>query len=243
MVPWCGLLRGGRLDFAGETYHLPATWEGHSLHGLARFADFDDCTGTLVGQLPAEWPFGGRVELTPNLSDRALVLEISVIAEHHSMPVAIGWHPWFARHVGASGPLTVGIPADARLLERADDGDPTGRWVDVGAGPWDDCLRTAAPVELTWAGAGRLLIGSDGGYVGRRTRPADRNSARPRQNRRHSDSDLDPGPCDPDRRRPGHLRRRTRRHRAQHLAALPAVAELVGGARARGRSGPRGLSS
>jgi hypothetical protein len=93
----------------------------------------------------------------PNLSDRALVLEISVIAEHHSIPVAIGWHPWFARHVGASGPLTVGIPADARLLERADDGDPTGRWVDVGAGPW---------VELTWAGAGRLLIRSDGGYVG-----------------------------------------------------------------------------
>lgn len=166
MVPWVGLLSDAMLPFDGVTYAMPANWGDDSLHGLARLADFAVGGDTLSAPLPGPWPFGARVTVEPVLSENALRVTIRVDAAAERMPVAVGWHPWFARTVEGSGPGVVDLPATARMRERDEAGAPTGAWGDPGEGPWDDCFATEDAVGLRWPGAGTLTVSSTAGFVG-----------------------------------------------------------------------------
>ena len=166
MAPWAGLLRGATLLYSGKEYALPANWDGHSLHGVARFADFAAVGGELVGSLPPIWPFGGFVTVAPRLDETSFDVLFTVTAGDESMPVALGWHPWFRRSIAASKPLVLRLPDDARKLARDAAGLPTADWNDVGDGPWDDCLRTASAVELEWPDVGTLSVATTGGFIG-----------------------------------------------------------------------------
>ena len=73
------------------------------------------------------------------------------------MPAAIGWHPWFRRHLvgpdGRRGPVAIEV-APAMMYEHGTDGLPTGRLVAPKPPPWDDCfVELAGPVRLRWPGA------------------------------------------------------------------------------------------
>lgn len=165
LAPWAGLLREGRLHHDDVNYEMPLNWDGHSLHGVARFAVFEETDGPLIATLPPQWPFGGKITVTPRLSGELLEVRLTVTAGGSSMPVAVGWHPWFRRALDGID-ASVSLPDDAARLERDDDGLATGRWTAPGNGPWDDCFRTAKPVDVRWPGIGALSVGSAGGYIG-----------------------------------------------------------------------------
>lgn len=165
MAPWAGLLRDGRLSHDDVEYALPLNWGGHSLHGIARFAEFDETAGVLTAALPPLWPLGGLITITPILHSDELQIRFTVTAGEFAMPASIGWHPWFARSLGGSEAIVL-LPDDAERLERGDDGLPTGGWVTPGDGPWDDCFRTGKPVVIRWPGVGTLTVSSSGGFVG-----------------------------------------------------------------------------
>lgn len=164
MAPWAGIMPGAKLSFAGKDYELPANWGSDSLHGVARFTALQREPSGLGGTLDAGWPLGGRFDLTASAGENELALCLTLTAGEQAMPAAIGWHPWFTRSLPMGDPLTFELPADARMLERTAGGVATGKWVDPGSGPWDDCFRTKGSILLRWPGAGSLRISSDGGY-------------------------------------------------------------------------------
>lgn len=69
------------------------------------------------------WPLGGRAEQVIELHPGQLRLTLRVRAAHEAMPVALGWHPWFAR--AADGDMQVRVDSDF-VLATTDDLIPTG---------------------------------------------------------------------------------------------------------------------
>ncbi|MCM2387609.1 aldose 1-epimerase [Streptomyces albipurpureus] len=165
MVPWAGVLPDRTVEFDGERHVLPANWGEHSLHGLARGAEFTAVPGGIRATMPGTWPFGGTVELEAHAGEDRLSVSIRIDAKGSPLPAAIGWHPWFRRRVDGAE-LSFALPGDAEQRELDASGAPTGRWTAPRPGPWDDCFRTARPIELRWGGMGTLRLHSDGGYLG-----------------------------------------------------------------------------
>jgi aldose 1-epimerase len=166
MVPWAGLLPDAVLHFGGDDYAMLANWGDDSLHGMARFAEFEISGNTLFADLPHPWPFDAAVTVAPVLSEDALQVSIRLDAKAHRMPGGIGWHPWFARTLDGSGPAAVELPGTARKRERDASGAPNGSWIDPGEGPWDDCFATDDAVTLRWPDAGALMVSSNAGFIG-----------------------------------------------------------------------------
>ena len=75
------------------------------------------------------------------------------------MPLVMGWHPWFRRRV--RGAMAVVDFEPGFMLERGDDGLPTGRRIPPPGGPWDDCFGDLARFPaVEWPGVLRLTVGS-----------------------------------------------------------------------------------
>ena len=149
MVPWAGRTAHAEFPWDGETVRLEALMPPHAIHGTGFVQPWDvidviDVIGgddgapgaaSSVAELACalDWPLGGvarqRITLTPG----QLRCELSVTAAERSMPVSLGWHPWFRRPAG----LDVDFAA---MYQRGPDGLPTGSMVPVPPGPWDDCF-------------------------------------------------------------------------------------------------------
>ena len=144
MAPWVGELCDGQLEFRGQRAQLRPNRGRHAIHGLVARAPWevtcaDPTTVRLARDLPAPWPFGGTVTQHVALDAAGITLEAEVRSADQAMPVALGWHPWFACPDPAS--VRVRVEADTEL-ELDDDLLPTGR---VRAVRGDTDLR-AAPV-------------------------------------------------------------------------------------------------
>ena len=161
MAPWAGRLRLGRFTHDGITHQLPCDLPPHAIHGTvsSRPWSVDAADGRITAlsiDLGPRWPLGGtahqRIELTPG----SLRCTLRVTAGGRSMPVTLGWHPWFRA-------TDVRLEATA-MYERGADHVPTGVLVAPGARPWDDCFVTTQPVGL---GIGELdvEVGSDCDHV------------------------------------------------------------------------------
>ncbi|MGI9597288.1 MAG: aldose 1-epimerase [Acidimicrobiales bacterium] len=165
MIPWCGRLSGGRLDYADYQYHFPLTNPRHANHGLAHTRNWDLVEHTesvikITTRLTDPWVFGGLVRQRFELSRDSLLIEVQVEAEDWAMPVMAGWHPWFRRQlsIGAEAELRV---SPANRYEVDDEMIPTGRLVAVGPHPWDDCfVGLDRPPVIVWPGALELTIDS-----------------------------------------------------------------------------------
>jgi aldose 1-epimerase len=100
LAPWVGELFEGRLLFEGREYSLPRNAERHAAHGLV-FADrwLVESGGAsklrLSRELGPPWPFGGTVTQQFELAPDSLLQVAEIHAGDSSMPVGIGWHPWF----------------------------------------------------------------------------------------------------------------------------------------------------
>ena len=158
MAPWCNRVAAGRIEVAGRTIDLPATFpDGTAIHGqVARRAWEDAGDGRFeiaAGGDGWPWPYaveerisivgagpsGARLELALRLTNRS----------DEPMPGGIGFHPWFRRPVRvainaasvhpsnlATDPLPVAVGGvhDRRRLEEMPDGlDAT--WTDLADPP------------------------------------------------------------------------------------------------------------
>ncbi|HUG85458.1 MAG TPA: hypothetical protein VMM13_12885, partial [Euzebya sp.] len=170
-VPWAGRVGQGRFTFEGIAVQLELDAPPHALHGLAYRRPWtvqrtnaaqaelgiDLSTPAMVA---AGWPFGGHVgQQIIALSD-GVQLTMEVTAGSSRLPLVLGWHPWFLRHLDGVPGRTVFQAA--AMLQRGPDGLPTGARVPVPEGPWDDCMvgiHSTPGVE--WPGVGRVEVDSN----------------------------------------------------------------------------------
>ncbi|MFG3656739.1 aldose 1-epimerase [Streptomyces sp. NPDC047706] len=161
MVPWCGRTREGRFHNGAVLHQLPLNAPPHAIHGTARDGVWSPARVTadeavLTYDLVEPWPYPGRVTHAVALTPDALTLTMAVETYHDSFPAQIGWHPWFNRNLGGAGAQLDFAPAWQE--ERGDDHLPTGKRLDPGPGPWDDCFGMPGGVDVTVTWPGRLEL-------------------------------------------------------------------------------------
>lgn len=164
MVPWAGRVRDGLVEDGGIEHALPVEADGHALHGLGRdavwtVAEGGDATAVdLEVPLGAPWPAEGTARLSYRLADDALTCRLTWDGDGPG--ASLGFHPWFRRRLddGTEVELDVGL---ARMLERGSDHLPTGRVVDVGPRPWDDCFVVDREPVLRWDDRVALRLTAD----------------------------------------------------------------------------------
>ncbi len=167
MVPWCGRLRDGHLEFDGVGYDLPLTSPPHANHGIAHLQPWSavsagDATCVIRTELGEPWPFGGHVVQRFELDDAHLTVTVEVHARHRPMPAMAGWHPWFRRDLGVGEPAELVLDlSSASIHAVGEDGIPTGELVPVPPGPWDaSFVGLGADPIVRWAGALELTLSS-----------------------------------------------------------------------------------
>lgn len=160
MLPWAGRLRGGRFEFAGRRYRLPANLGAHAIHGIGFALPWQvDEHGAghveLSLQLPGDhrWPFDGHARQRIEVGDGRLDLRLALTAEAQAMPAVLGWHPWFRK------PAHLEFAPEA-MYPRDGEGIATRPTVPPTPGPWDDCFLVDQPIVLQLAGQ-RLQLQSD----------------------------------------------------------------------------------
>ena len=172
MVPFAGRIRHGRFTFLGQAVQMPINMAPHAIHGTVFDRRWDVIGAEAMSiDLGPDWPFAGRVThrvaLTPDGLDATLTLDADV-----PMPVSMGWHPWFRRHLTgtperptpASAPVELAFDA-ATMLVRDADGLPTGATVAPTPRPWDDCFTDLRrPPAVAWPERLRLELSSDAAY-------------------------------------------------------------------------------
>lgn len=171
MAPFAGRTRGGRFQWKDTIHELTANHAGHAMHGTVFDRRWlveraDDTYLRLRADLQPGWPFAGMAVQEVALGPRKLELRLEVHSDQSAFPATSGWHPWFRRHLGTGGPLTVRLDAK-RWYPRGDDGLPLGHVEPPPRrGPWDDCFTAITwPVTLTWPDALTLTMTSTCDHV------------------------------------------------------------------------------
>jgi aldose 1-epimerase len=166
MVPYAGRVRHGRLMFDGREHLLPLRLPPHAIHGSVfekpwTIEESDATRCRLATELQPNWPFGGRVEHSIELFDDHLTMRLAVTAEE-TMPVQVGWHPWFVKPTSRQLEFRTIHPRD-------DDGIASliGEKGDVGPdGTNDDCFADPDGIlTLTIEGHVLTLTSSCGFWV------------------------------------------------------------------------------
>ena len=156
MVPWAGRIRNGRFSFDGQDVLLPLNLPPHSAHGVGFTSTWDVVDErTIRCSLDDPWPFGGTAVQRFDLDPAGLTTTITVVATE-TMPVMVGWHPWFTKTLEAADGSAVHAElhfGPAAMYELDDEAIPTGRLVGQPEGPWDNCF-TALPANprISWPG-------------------------------------------------------------------------------------------
>jgi aldose 1-epimerase len=172
MVPFAGRIRHGRFTFRGRDVVLPINMAPHAIHGTVLDRAWTiTAPDSLSIDLGPAWPFPGRVTHGVSMTPDGLVASLTVEADV-PMPVSMGWHPWFRRHLtgtmeeptSTSAPVELDVDA-ATMLVRDAEGLPTGRTTAPAPRPWDDCFTDLRrPPAVTWPGQLRLELESDATY-------------------------------------------------------------------------------
>ena len=173
MAPFAGRVRDGRFTFRGRDVQLPLNLPPHAIHGTVFDRPWEvvsraDDHLVLTIDLGPAWPFRGTV--TQSIALDAGGVEATLVLEaDEAMPAALGWHPWFRRHLDAgfdgADPTSaeeVDLVVDAAwIFERGADGLPTGALVAPGPRPWDDAFTglRASPI-VRWPGALEIVMSS-----------------------------------------------------------------------------------
>jgi aldose 1-epimerase len=174
MAPFAGRIGRGQFTFRGVDYELPANMGDHAIHGTVYESQWTVQVRTaesvlLACDLGDLWPFRGQVSHSVSVSEQGdasvLTQTIEVEAIDGPMPAWAGWHPWWSRTPGgASDAAALTLSADwsnALKYERDAAHLPTGRLVDVGTSPWDDCFVGVEDVKLSWPGLVEISLTTD----------------------------------------------------------------------------------
>jgi len=170
MVPYAGRVRDGSFTFRGQRHRLPLNLPPHAIHGTVHVRGWTvEDERTIATDLEEPWPFAGRVVQGFELGPDRLTVTMAVSAVE-PMPVALGWHPWFRRHLddpapaGRSAPAELGFEA-AVMFERDPDGIASRRRVPPAPRPWDDCFtEIRRGPTITWPGFLTLALSTSLAY-------------------------------------------------------------------------------
>ncbi len=137
MVPFAGRLRDGQLHFDDATFQLPINSPPHALHGLLfdtpwQIESVSHSDITLSASLGQIWPFPSVVHHHISLTATHLRCELSISGQR-TMPVQLGWHPWFA------APQDIEFNFSS-MLRRDTDGITTTERTEPLDPPVDDCF-------------------------------------------------------------------------------------------------------
>ncbi len=154
MVPFAGRIAHGQLAFEDTLYQLPATADGHAIHGYGYTSRWDviEASATevdLAWSFSRPWPWSGTATQRFALTTNSVMMTMTVTAEQRQ-PVSFGWHPWFRRDLGSGNTADLGFAANS-MFELDDTKIPTGEIVEPTSGPWDNCFTDVEqPIELRW---------------------------------------------------------------------------------------------
>lgn len=163
MVPYAGRVAEGRFAVDGVTYQLPITMEPNAIHGTAwTRAWVQTSDNTMATDLGPDWPLGGNVVQSIELTDSYLETTLTLTAAEQEMPAMVGWHPWFRRRLLQDPSCSAEIAFEAESMYELDDVMiPTGRLVEPSDGPWDSCFTgVSQPLTVTWPGVVKLELTS-----------------------------------------------------------------------------------
>ena len=120
--------------------------------------------GRMTADLGTQWPWAARAMSDITLDDNALTWTLSVQTHGSEMPVIVGWHPWFNRRL-QDGALAHLHFEPRTMLERDDEGLPSGRRIQPTPEPWDDCFGqlNSMPV-IQWSNGLSLKVESSCEY-------------------------------------------------------------------------------
>ena len=164
MIPWAGRVANARIS--QPNVMLQPNHGRHAIHGVTydmvwTIDRWASNAVELLCPLPtSRWPLGGVAAQRITLGRGRLELEIQVQAHDRTMPVAVGWHPWFRRP--DRGDMAIYVDS-GRVLEMTRDLIPTGavkgvaRKVDLRSGPQLGRRRldhayidVAQPARVSW---------------------------------------------------------------------------------------------
>jgi len=163
MVPYAGRIADGRFSVGNTDYELPITMAPNAIHGTAWIQPWTRTSdGEMQADLGPDWPLGGSVVQTVDLSDDHLEVALTVTAAEQAMPAMVGWHPWFRRRLLQDPACSAQLQFQAAAMYELNDVMiPTGALIDPSEGPWDSCFTDVAqPLSLTWPGVVRLDLSS-----------------------------------------------------------------------------------
>ena len=137
MVPFAGRLRHGQLHFNNETHQLRLNDHPHAIHGTVFNQTWDirqqtSSSITVETHFGLHWPFNGSVQHHIKVTDNHIHFGLAVTAQE-TMPVQVGWHPWFVKPQSSS--LHFGS-----MLQRDPQGITTAQQVEPPQSVVDDCF-------------------------------------------------------------------------------------------------------
>jgi len=152
MAPWAGRVRDGRFAWGQEWVHLPLRLPPHALHGTVLDQPWSvENDGSLSIDLGPEWPWRARLQSRFELSGNTMTWSMTAHGGDQAMPFILGWHPWFLRTLENGATATFKMKAKG-MLERGEDGLPTGTVGVPTDGPYDDCFcDLEAPIHIRWS--------------------------------------------------------------------------------------------
>ncbi|MFK8079707.1 MAG: hypothetical protein AB8B97_05430 [Granulosicoccus sp.] len=151
MIPYSNRIRDGRFTFNSETVQLE-NGQTHSIHGALRklpWQVIESDSGSLICEFdsrtdgPINWPWPMLARIEQRVSGATLTSDITIRNLGESdMPAGTGWHPYFVRNIGQSGP-TLTLPVESVFPDEAGDCLPDGAAV-----PLFDALDFRRPRRL-----------------------------------------------------------------------------------------------
>ncbi|OIQ79277.1 aldose 1-epimerase [mine drainage metagenome] len=158
MAPWAGRIGRGKLDTPHGIEELSTKLlPPHAIHGLLfdaqiQIGEVGESSAMVWCDLPAPYS-GARVEQSVVVGESTMTWSIAYQNGGRSMPVWLGFHPWFRRTLSRGSEVEVVNPASFMMVL---DGEaiPNGKIQGVTPPPWDDVFggMRSAPT-LTWPGA------------------------------------------------------------------------------------------
>lgn len=115
LAPYSNRIREGRFTFEGEIYQLQPNWPGtfQPQHGevhqkpwsiISASENHLECNLDAADDAQLNFPFSFSARLRYVLGPNWLEMHLSLInTDTRRMPAGIGFHPYFARHLGLSG--------------------------------------------------------------------------------------------------------------------------------------------
>jgi aldose 1-epimerase len=176
LVPFANRIRGKlspdgktiETQIAGKPVTILANWSGknpgaekHAMHGMILDSRFEDVNvinnpdeshveGILhAGNFGGHWLSDTDVSVRTTLRDTAVEMEVTVKnVGQETLPVGVGWHPYFAIPSGDRQQARLHVPAARRVVvNNYDDVFPTGKIVPTAGTTYDFTTPDGAPLK------------------------------------------------------------------------------------------------